>query len=96
MIGVAVLRAERVGQVTSAAWSPDFETNVAIGMVRMTHWDAGLHLRSRHQMACALPWCETNFGYEMRQGQTLGRKFIWQDEKGTIPGMERLCLMHLL
>jgi len=28
----------QVGQVTSAAWSPDFETNVAIGMVRMTHW----------------------------------------------------------
>ena len=32
---------KRVGQVTSAAWSPDFETNVAIGMVRMTHWDQG-------------------------------------------------------
>ncbi len=30
-----------VGQVTSAAWSPDFQTNVAIGMVRMTHWDEG-------------------------------------------------------
>ncbi|MEL6533640.1 MAG: dimethylsulfoniopropionate demethylase, partial [Pseudomonadota bacterium] len=29
----------QVGQVTSAAWSPDFETNVAIGMVRMTHWE---------------------------------------------------------
>lgn len=32
---------KRVGRVTSAAWSPDFETNVAIGMVRMTHWDEG-------------------------------------------------------
>ena len=31
----------KVGQVTSAAWSPDFETNVSIGMMRMTHWDAG-------------------------------------------------------
>lgn len=31
----------RVGQITSAAWSPDFATNVAIGMVRMTHWDTG-------------------------------------------------------
>ncbi|KZY46398.1 dimethylsulfoniopropionate demethylase [Roseovarius sp. HI0049] len=30
-----------VGRVSSAAWSPDFETNVAIGMVRLTHWDAG-------------------------------------------------------
>ena len=37
-----VMAGERqVGQVTSAAWSPDFETNVAIGMVRMTHWDPG-------------------------------------------------------
>ncbi|WP_299686413.1 dimethylsulfoniopropionate demethylase [uncultured Tateyamaria sp.] len=35
---------KRVGQVTSAAWSPDFETNVSIGMVRMTHWDAGTAL----------------------------------------------------
>lgn len=32
---------KRVGQVTSAAWSPDFNINVAIGMVRMTHWDPG-------------------------------------------------------
>ena len=28
-----------VGRVSSTAWSPDFDTNVAIGMVRMTHWD---------------------------------------------------------
>jgi dimethylsulfoniopropionate demethylase len=35
---------KRVGQVTSAAWSPDFQTNVSIGMVRMTHWDAGTKL----------------------------------------------------
>ena len=34
----------QVGQVTSAAWSPDYETNVAIGMVRMTHWDEGNEL----------------------------------------------------
>lgn len=34
----------RVGRVTSAAWSPDFATNVAIGMVRMTHWDGGTKL----------------------------------------------------
>ncbi len=33
-----------VGQLTSAAWSPDFETNVAIGMVRMTHWNGGTEL----------------------------------------------------
>jgi dimethylsulfoniopropionate demethylase len=32
---------KRVGQVTSVAWSPDFKTTVAIGMVRMTHWDPG-------------------------------------------------------
>jgi len=34
----------QVGQVTSAAYSPDFETNVAIGMVRMTHWDPATDL----------------------------------------------------
>jgi dimethylsulfoniopropionate demethylase len=33
-----------VGRVSSAAWSPDFGTNVAIGMVRMTHWDDGTEL----------------------------------------------------
>ena len=32
---------EIVGRVTSAAWSPDLQTNVAIGMVRMTHWRPG-------------------------------------------------------
>jgi dimethylsulfoniopropionate demethylase len=37
----------RVGQVTSAAWSPDHQTNVAIGMVRMTHWDTGTRLTLR-------------------------------------------------
>jgi dimethylsulfoniopropionate demethylase len=36
---------KRVGQVTSAALSPDFGEGVAIGMVRMTHWDAGTQLR---------------------------------------------------
>jgi dimethylsulfoniopropionate demethylase len=35
----------QVGQVTSAAISPDFGGGVAIGMVRMTHWDAGTALR---------------------------------------------------
>jgi len=32
---------DHVGNVSSAAWSPDFTTNVAIGMVRMTHWKSG-------------------------------------------------------
>ncbi|MEM9552167.1 MAG: dimethylsulfoniopropionate demethylase [Pseudomonadota bacterium] len=32
---------KRVGQVTSAAWSPDFSENVAIGMLRLSHWDPG-------------------------------------------------------
>ncbi|MEM6385536.1 MAG: dimethylsulfoniopropionate demethylase [Pseudomonadota bacterium] len=31
---------KKVGRISSAAWSPDHQTNVAIGMVRMTHWDA--------------------------------------------------------
>jgi dimethylsulfoniopropionate demethylase len=32
---------EKVGQVTSAAWSPDLATNVAIGMVFLSHWREG-------------------------------------------------------
>lgn len=40
----AFANGKRVGQVTSAAWSPDFNTNVAIGMVRMTHWDPGTEI----------------------------------------------------
>ena len=32
------------GFVTSAAWSPDFNTNVAIGMIDRAHWDAGTQL----------------------------------------------------
>jgi dimethylsulfoniopropionate demethylase len=36
----------RVGRISSAAWSPDFGTNVAIGMVRMTHWAAGTELQA--------------------------------------------------
>jgi dimethylsulfoniopropionate demethylase len=40
-----VMAGERlVGRVSSAAWSPDHATNVAIGMVRMTHWDDGTAL----------------------------------------------------
>ncbi len=35
---------EQVGQVTSATWSPDFGTNVAIGMVARMHWEAGSQL----------------------------------------------------
>ncbi|MEP4246315.1 dimethylsulfoniopropionate demethylase [Tateyamaria sp.] len=35
---------KKVGQITSAAWSPDFSINVSIGMVRMTHWDVGTAL----------------------------------------------------
>ncbi|MDX8353535.1 dimethylsulfoniopropionate demethylase [Cognatiyoonia sp. IB215182] len=37
-------KGKRVGQVTSAAKSPDYNTNVAIGMVRMTHLDEGTQL----------------------------------------------------
>ncbi|MEP2945356.1 MAG: dimethylsulfoniopropionate demethylase [Lentilitoribacter sp.] len=31
----------KVGQITAAVWSPDFNTNVAIGMVDKDHWDPG-------------------------------------------------------
>lgn len=32
---------DAVGQVTSAAWSPDLNTNVALGMVTRAHWKFG-------------------------------------------------------
>ncbi len=32
---------KRVGQVTSAAWSPDYGANVSIGMMRLSHWNPG-------------------------------------------------------
>ena len=32
---------QSVGQITSAVWSPDFKTNVAIGMIGKNHWDTG-------------------------------------------------------
>ncbi len=35
---------QHVGDLSSAAWSPDFNTNVAIGMIRMTHWNAGTEI----------------------------------------------------
>lgn len=38
-------KGKKVGHVSSAAWSPDFDTNVAMGMVRLTHWDEGTILR---------------------------------------------------
>ena len=37
-------KGERVGQVTSAAWSPDFKTNVSLGMVARSYWSEGQHL----------------------------------------------------
>jgi len=35
---------KRVGQVTSAAWSPDFNTNVAIGMIDSDYWNVGTQI----------------------------------------------------
>ena len=34
-----------VGQVTSAAWSPDNDCNVAIGMVARAHWTPGTRMQ---------------------------------------------------
>ncbi|MEO0498370.1 MAG: dimethylsulfoniopropionate demethylase [Pseudomonadota bacterium] len=36
--------AQKVGEITSAAWSPDFSTNVSIGMIDASHWDPGTML----------------------------------------------------
>lgn len=58
---VQTQKGERVGQVTSAAKSPDFDTNVAIGMVRMTHWDTGTELVVQTQDGPRKAVVEENF-----------------------------------
>ncbi len=35
---------QQVGQIASAVWSPQFQSNVAIGMIDASHWDAGTRL----------------------------------------------------
>ena len=35
-----------IGRVSSAAWSPDFQTNVAIGMVQRKSWAPGTELEA--------------------------------------------------
>jgi len=53
---------QRVGQVTSAMWSPDFETNVAIGMIDASHWTPGTPVEvetpdgTRSGVIAALPY----------------------------------------
>jgi len=37
-------RGELLGAITSAVWSPDFKTNVAIGMIQFTHWKDGTNV----------------------------------------------------
>jgi dimethylsulfoniopropionate demethylase len=39
-----IAKGKIVGRVSSAAWSPDFQTNVSIGMVHCSHWDGGSEL----------------------------------------------------
>ena len=52
-----------VGNVTSAVWSPTFETNVAIGMLYITHWAPGTAVEVetpdglRAAEVCSLPHC---------------------------------------
>ncbi|MBO6756912.1 MAG: dimethylsulfoniopropionate demethylase [Roseibium sp.] len=48
----------QVGTVSSAAYSPDYRTNVAIGMVRMTHWDNGTRVQvdTPHGIRAATVW----------------------------------------
>jgi dimethylsulfoniopropionate demethylase len=52
---------KRVGQITSAAASPDFGDNVAIGMVRMTHWDAGTQIEVETPLGMRNAVVEENF-----------------------------------
>ena len=60
---------EVVGQVTSAAWSPDFDTNVAIGMVDRAYWDAGRELSVETQGGTRAARVRTGSGIDDEQGQ---------------------------
>ena len=40
----ATCNGRHAGQITAAAWSPDYDTNVAIGMIESDYWDAGAEL----------------------------------------------------
>ncbi len=56
-----IAKGRRIGQVTSAAKSPDYDTNVAIGMVRMTHWDEGTELEVHTQDGTRVGTVHENF-----------------------------------
>jgi len=54
---------KQVGQVTSAAWSPDLQMNIALGMVGAAHWDVGSQVTvvtdthgERPATLCGLPF----------------------------------------
>lgn len=53
---------EPAGYATSAGWSPDFESNVAIGMVSKPYWDPGTELMvetpagEQTARVCATAW----------------------------------------
>lgn len=55
-------KGEPAGHVTSAAWSPDFNTNIAIGMVGKDHWDNETNLAAltpqgpRIGSVCSIPF----------------------------------------
>lgn len=58
-----VVGGERVGQVTSSAWSPDLQMNIALGMVSAAHWDVGSEVTvrtdsygERTAILCGLPF----------------------------------------
>ncbi len=52
----------RVGQITSAVWSPDFKNNIAIGMIQDSHWENGTCVvvrapdGDRQAKVCSLPF----------------------------------------
>lgn len=57
-----VAAGEVVGQVNSAVWSPDLAGNIAIGMIRKSHWEPGTRViietdvGAREATVCTLPF----------------------------------------
>ena len=55
---------KNVGLIASATWSPDFNTNVAIGMIDAGYWDAGQELIVNTGAGERSAASKTDFGFK--------------------------------
>ena len=63
---VIIANDKQVGRVSSAAYSPDFKTNVAVGMVKMTHWDENAKVKVVTNNGVKMPSSKKVFGFRRK------------------------------